>query len=427
MTQVTDSGQPLKSNTSSTLEFLLVLTGFLVPCGEELSKIVNFDMAKLYVASITGLIVYWVLVIKGKFVFPKYLNLFFLFIFLHTLITYSIFFRDGFTFIDPRLYVFSNPDPHFLTNSYERTEAIGISILRQFVFALSGFAFCAVIQSKRQLFHCILGYSFGLGVVSAISLSSLNISAGDRLSGGVLDPNAFGFSGAMLVFLAATAMAGKEINFLQKLFLLFSFVLGIAVVLSSASRGALLGLVLGFVVILRDSKFTIKKIITLIFGFIVIIVLFEALKSQTQTADALSDEDRYSISGALSDHGAGRTDIWRDYLHPDALRKYFVTGTGFGRTTEAIRETYTYKFYVPHNNYLGILVDYGFIGFGLFCLAMTQIWKNIQVPTIRGLFMMWLVAGFFLDTFASRETWIILGIVCCCVAQKPWSETENTD
>ena len=418
-----NSGQPMKSNTSFTFEFLLLLTGFLLPCGEELKEIFGFDVAKLYVAPLAGLIIYWVLIIKEKFVFPKYLNLFYLFIFLHTLITHGIIFRNGFSFVDPRFYIFSNPDPHAL-NNYDRTEAIGISVLRQFIFILSGFAICAAIQSKRLLFHFVLAYSVGLSVVSCISLSSLNVSTGERLSGGVLDPNVFGLSGATLAFLATIFITDKEIKFFQKLFLLFSFVLGIAVILSSASRGALLCVVMGFLVTLSNSKLSFEKIGALVLGSIVVIVLFEILRSQAQTGDALSNKDRYSFSGALSDHGSGRTDIWHDYLHPAAVKKFFITGVGFGRSTEAIRKTYTYALMVPHNNYLGILVHYGIVGFMLFCVAAVQIWRNIRITAIRGLYMMWLVFGFFSETFDLRETGIILSIVCCSVAQKPWLEMK---
>jgi O-antigen ligase len=127
----------------------------------------------------------------------------------------------------------------------------------------------------------------------------------------------------------------------------------------------------------------------------------------------LTDESRYSIDGALTDHGAGRTDIWQDYVQPQAIKKYFLTGVGFGRTMEAIKETYTYDLKCTHNNYLEVFVNYGIFGIVLFFFAIVQIWKNIRVPAIFGLYTMWLIVGCFLDTFVIRETYIVLGVICC--------------
>lgn len=417
----------MKSEPSPILKSLLRATGFFATCGEELKKIFDFDMAKIYIFLIAGLIFYWFFRIKRRFVIPGYLSLFLMFVFIHTLITYGLIFRSEFTFADPRFYTLSNPDPHVLGVNYEQPESVGISVLRQFLFILSCYAFCAALQTKKLLLDFVLAYSVGLSIVIFISLSSFDISVGDRVSGGVADPNAFGFSGAMLAFLATIFIRDSEVSFLQKLFLSFSLILGIAVVFLSASRGAILCVGVGFLASLCTSKISFEKIVLLIFTCVIAIVLLAIVSSQVKIGGTLIDQDRYSLNGALADHGAGRTDIWHDYLQPVAVKKFLITGVGFGRTVEAIRETYTYELKVTHNNYLGILVNYGIVGFILFCAAVVQIWNIIQVPTIHGLFVMWLISGFFLDTFAIRETWIILAIVCCCVAQRPWLEPGYGD
>jgi hypothetical protein len=389
-----------------------------------MNNVFYFDISKVYVCLIAGLIFVWILFMKDKLLFPGWLNVFFGFAFIHILITHGLIFRDEFTFVDPKI-VFSNSDPHVLAENYERTEAIGITILRYFIFMISGYVICDIIQTKRQLFYFILAYTAGLSIVAFISVFSLGVSMESRVAGGVADPNCFGFSGSMLTVLVSIFITDRNLRPYQRGILIYGFILGSGVVLVSASRGALLSVIIGLMVTLMNAKVPFKKVAALAALIIAVAMMIQIHAASSQEESAIFDGDRYSIDGALSDHGAGRSDIWYDYLQPSVLKKCFLTGVGFGRSIDAINDTYTYMLKAPHNNYLVVFVDYGIIGISLFLIGLVQTWASIRMSALRGLYSMWLTSGFFLGTFELRETWIILGIICCRAARAPASEMEK--
>ncbi len=383
----------LKFKVSKVLALLAV---FFIPWGAGLQKVSSFDLSKIFVVMSALLILSWLL-FNRKIIFPKWLNIYLLFICFHTFITYVLIFPDDL--------IFKYVDIMRLREGFVRpVESPGIALFRFFLLILFGYAIASFTDSKRFLTKLCLSYGAGFFCTFALG----GYQAAGRLSAGFLDPNAFGLSAVVCIFLSAFVLFMPA----PKLYLVMTSVFactGLLGLFMSGSRGALLGVFIGVLVTIlylpiRKKVFTFTGCIMLC-----VITILITPSSVLKMAHA-----RTSITLIEKSRGAKRLDIWREYL--SNASNYFWCGTGFKRSREAIKNE-QHGLYVPHNNYLEVFVEYGIIGLILFLIAMCSLWLTMKknlVPSrsvILGLFSSWLTISFFLSNFTCRETWLVLAII----------------
>jgi O-antigen ligase len=300
--------------------------------------------------------------------------------------------------------------------------------MRFFLFVLFGYALAAVIKSTKQIIYLSLFYGLGLALVLLIGgYSTASHMSGDiRLSGGYLNPNAFGLSGMLVFLLALVCLSKRDIGLFLKVCLVIMASIGLIGVLKSSSRGAIVALFSGLVVtVIYTPQFVQKFRMFFLLFFAFSIIWFV---NEGSVTDVLIN--RLSTERIESDRGSGRLDIWKDYLVK--LPEYALTGVGMGRAMEATRNSWTYRWNAPHNIYLHILVEFGIVGLVLFMLFVKGLWSKIlccfssdrsglSPQSILGLLTAWLVANCFGDFFTARDTWIIFAVIVIYVNMKETS------
>ena len=219
-----------------------------------------------------------------------------------------------------------------------------------------------------------------------------------------------------MFFLNATVISVKGLKSRIKILSITFMGCGLGSMLLSGSRGAILGLFVGLILLLIYSP-TLKRKIRLTVGFLAFfIVLYSLLPSiVVQTL-----ESRISVERIREDRGAKRLDIWTDYLR--GVRHYMLLGSGMGRSMEAIRDSYIFRLGAPHNNYLATWVQFGSIGLVLYLTALYQLWKKISGHALKrkrttldavflSFFFAILVMLLFGDYYGCRDLWIFFGIM----------------
>ena len=400
---------------------LIPLCAFFAPWGSGLQQVVNLDLSKIFVGLAILLILYWFLFVYHKMrSFPHYFNYFILFVTLHTFITYVLIF--------PRELKFGYTDEIILQNDFIRLqEAKGMIIARFFLFVLFGYALGYFLRNRKRLMSLSLAYGIGLTSVMILGgYRSFDMYEGVlemRLSGGFLDPNAFGLSAVTAVFLNIIVIIELGVKKWNKLFSIIFIGVGMLGIFFSGSRTALFGLFVGLLVLLIYSPHTKKKIQI----FAGLLMIASAIFLFIPHGVRQTIESRTNLEKILESRATGRLDIWGDYLYkvPD----YALKGVGMGRSMEVIRDSWTAKWGVPHNNYLLVWIEFGTLGLIFFIAGLWKMWKRVSChkiqskktikdATILGLFAAWLSISFFLDNFGLRETWIVLGVV---VAYGRWN------
>jgi len=392
-----------------TIRFILIiLSAFFATWGSGLQKIANFDLSKIFVGLASLLIFYWWLFVRYKFrVFPRYFNYFILFVFIHTLITYGLIF--------PEELKFGYMSKIALQNGFIRLqESNGMIIIRFFLFALFGYALASLLKTEKELIGLSLAYGAGLAAVMMIG----GYLSGIRLCGGVLDPNAFGLSTVIAIFLNMIVLNKQDLKVWIKIISVIFIIFAIIGILWSGSRGAILGAFIGLLVLLIYLS-TIKRRIQIIIGLLMIsIIVFLFLPRINRE----TIKSRVSFEGIQKFQGEERLSLWRDYL--GEVHRYAIIGVGMNRSLEVTKNFRIPKQLDPHNNYLETWVEFGIMGFILFILGLYKMWYNIhfkKMPmdaSILGLFTAWLTISFFMSNFTTRDTWIVLGIAAAYGSMK---------
>jgi len=414
---ITKLHTPIFKPKQIALSILLVLTAFFATWGAGLQQISSFDLSKIFPSLAVLLIFYWALFVRHKIrSFPPIFNYFMLFFILHTIVTYAILLPSEFTFGITQEFQLQGGFVNFHQGN-------GMAIARFLLFALYAYAIASLLRTEKMLIAFALAYGAGLTIV--MMLGGYRVISGEisdlRLSAGFLNPNLFGTSALMCIFLNLFVLIKRGLIKSTKIFAIGFIIIGILGILLSGSRSCLLGLIVGlFILLIYVPKIKIK--IKLIAGFVIIISLLLCFVPQ-YVRDNL--EVRMNILEKIESDGIGsanvRFAIWRDYAKE--LPKYFFTGIGFHRSKEATKKSFNTRInYYLHNRYLHTLVEFGFIGFLLFLGGLRQLWKRISCyswqikisitdSVILGFFSAWLVMMMFRSYSGSRDLWIFLGII----------------
>lgn len=427
---ITNQEQVFK-RTSRIPSILIIMTAFFTSWGAGLQGLTNFDLSKIFVGLIVLLIFYWIFFVYHKFrTFPPYFNYFMLFATLHIFVTYAVFFfkelRFGYT------------DIIQLQGGFIRLqEARGMMIVRFFLFALASYTLASLLRTKKQFIALSLAYGTGFSLIMVIVISAyvgggyVIIEKGFlvRFAGGFLNPNSFGTSALMAVFLNIFVLTSQNVKTLNRFFSMVFVGIGILGVLISGARSNMVGLFIGLLVIIMHIP-NIQRKIKFIVGLLIIVFIVFLFVPQNVKATL---EYRINIQTIQETRGAKRFDLWHAYI--EAMPKYILIGNGFGRKREVI-QTFSDIISTTHNRYLAVLVEFGIIGLLLFIMGLWQLWKKIYYSSkqtkrpisdciVLGFFFVWLTMFMFGDYSGSRDLWIFLGIIAAYGSRIVRSKQNN--
>jgi O-antigen ligase len=389
---------------------LLLLLGFFVPWGSGLQLNFAFDVSKIFPTfAIFSILAAWYLR-KEAVGYPKKLWLFLGFVSVHTIIVYTIF--------CPNEFGFGYNGYINLPGGYiQQGEMVGILIARWCLFALTGWAVAILLQGVTSLYWLIGGYFGGLSsamLLGGYQTNQFILGAHEvRLSAGFLDGNAFGLTAGTCVLLLTIGL--RNVNHLTlKILTAFALVFAIVCTILSGSRGALAGAAVGLFFVYGKGRGRLGAIAASVAAIMVAVAAVQILRPEIATTAI----ERLNIHYLSEDVGAGRLYIWRDYLME--LPRYFLSGMGFGRSREGLDALSVYRLTLPHNIYLGAIVEFGIFGGATLILMLSAVYARCKEACalvssgLKGLLLAWLVVSAFLDTLSLRDTWLILGI--CCAA-----------
>jgi len=339
-----------------------------------------------------------------------------LFVILHTIVTYAFLLPSEFTFGVTQEFQLQGGFVRFYQGS-------GMAVARFFLFALYAYAIASLLKTEKMLIAFALAYGAGLTIMMTLggySVISREISD-MRLSAGFLNPNSFGASALICIFLNLFILVKYHSGKLIKIFAIIFLGTGMFGLLSSGSRNSILGLVVGlFVLLLYIPKVKMKIKIVACIVFIITLIGFFLPQHVWQTLNVRFNFIEKIKEGGIENANV-RFGIWKDYIRE--MPEYILTGVGFNRSTEATKLSYTTRNnWIPHNRYLHTIVEFGFIGFILFMAGLWQLWKRIsyhsqkmKIPpsnyVISGLFSAWIIMLLFGSYSGSRDLWIFLGII----------------
>jgi O-antigen ligase len=342
---------------------------------------------------------------------PREYRWFIAFLVCHTVLAYTIFFREEF-----QIGYLGTADA-VTSDGFEIVlESVSIRMSRFVLFALFTCALVSLCRSSRDL--TIIGISNGFGVLVAgcvsVSVFSLNTGGYAQNAGGFLDPNVWGFTAMKAVWMNAYVLTSGRRAVGKWLSLIF---IGYAVlsVILSGSRAAILSLCIGIIVVLSQTRRRSLKVSTCATYLIVGLAAYQAWNS-----DALAAvQERFAM--VRSDGGSGRLSIWYEYIRRSPT--YAVVGVGNGRSRSVVANSQAlYSPPATHSMYLETVVEYGVVGLALLVLLLYRIGARLvdavkhqpwamSHSVMLAFYVAIVLNCAFLNVYGVRALWLSLGVV----------------
>ncbi|MFA5275453.1 MAG: O-antigen ligase family protein [Candidatus Omnitrophota bacterium] len=366
----------IKIDTGWIKIILLFLAGFFLPWGNSLKTFNSFAPYLFLIPT--------VLLIPFLFGPIRLVSLpmvlFISFLILHTLGTGIIIGPEYFTYLSTKLDYFS-PD---LTNM--------MAICKLLSFILYFIVLSLVTIRKQEYTAQCLGFVLGLTAASALKLPEyFNYFQSYRFAGPYNDPNAYAISAGIVFFLCLLLSQQFRNKMFSGMFVLSAWLFFLLILLSQ-SRSGILAFVLAGCYFFRKHRYFLRGL--LVVG-IICALSFPLFSSRVLEVNHWAD-----------DGGTGRFDIWLFYL--SNLPKYFLTGVGLGRADVVIDTSMAAGLnFVPHNTFLEVFVDFGFLGLFFFLWLMTDYWKRIGNWRVKPVVILWGVGACFISALVLRETWFV--------------------
>lgn len=388
---------------------LLALIGFFATWGEGMQHV--FSRASLIYPALVAVYVVFnynnVLRIKKKeHIVPKEFKYLFIFVFIHTLI---------YVLLNINTIGFGSEAGAANDEGYSfGADNSGNIIVRYFLFLIFSLYLTVAIRDKKKLKIFALFYTIGFcftifgGAFHAYDNSMV------RISGGLRDPNAMAFDALVSFIFSLYLFNEYKSDKKLKLLLIGTFVIEIAAILLSFSRGAFLAFGLwGILFYIRKGLFRSLGKIVLI-GFVVFAignVLIRTMGIDTELIEA-----RFSIEEMKESKGANRGYIWKAYL--SKWDTYFITGMGMSNSPtvmrgnkEGVAETYE-----SHNLYIQYFAEYGIIGILLYLAYWIGFIKQYRRTSgsdyiLISVGVLFMVVTFFLNIDKGRTFWIVLSVI----------------
>lgn len=241
---------------------------------------------------------------------------------------------------------------HFLVASNELAKALLV-----YCTVLFGSSDDSDIHNMQLglLLGCVA--SIVLAVPSIIDIQNVDF----RLVGGIGQPNYFA-SHISLGVLGGVAWGPTLTTKSRRWFVYLLSSVGVAAVILTASRGAMVGLLLGLALLLviHRNRFA---------AFLLALVASGVLLLASPSSQILPRQitTRFVLADITQTGGAGRLEIWRDYL--SLFLDHPFLGVGAGDAQYRLGLPYEVS---EHNTYLGILVEGGVVGAVLFSAVLAS-------------------------------------------------------
>lgn len=404
---------------TKTIKISFILAVFFLPFGIKIGEIFNFQYVT-YLYSLFTVIAFILLISKNRFklsvsIVPYPIVLFLLYTFIHIFIVYTFFFPKY--FFKPEI---PQIDPPFINVI---RYIIYIQFLYVFVSLTDYTFFKKIIKAYTwgYLFTFIIGY-----LAVYFKWVPVEIRLEGRFAGGFDNPNSFGVVSTMILFLNLFLLLSEKerkepFHYLNLVFVLIAS-LGIFI---SQSRMTFFGLLFGmFFMFLKIKSVNRKLKFFLLLGFLTCVFVIIVPKDIIE--GVFKRISKHSITGQ-NGQKESRILIWSDYL--SKAPTYAVQGVGFNRELVVDLKSYrTNMNYVPHNMYLGMLVNYGIIGLLLFLFMTFKLYSivdsnyhNLSITNndvysraaLVALVLIWILIYFNLGQYQnSRDYWFLLALVC---------------
>lgn len=230
-----------------------------------------------------------------------------------------------------------------------------------YCFVLMGcfLIFCSrdINSALSQLPFCFAVTTVVLSIAFLIYRDQFVIQViGDMERSGWADPNYFGVALGMGTIVGMIKLFGgewKKLSIVEKAVYITAVVSSVPALALNASRGAILAVIVGFVVLLFFSKVRFGyKILITVAAIVAVVYLYNNQYFELVEYRIMNDEGS----------GSGRTEIWSAKLSAFANGNLLNIIFGHGHVGGANIGGVHIGF---HNDYIGFLVDYGIIGFAL--------------------------------------------------------------
>ena len=262
--------------------------------------------------------------------------------------------------------------------AYHSRNAFDFLLLKYLANIVFFFLLVIHAQSIDRLQKISLSTCAAVLFLASMSLLHGNFHYGRFYSGTMYDPNDMAYYLVSLLPLFFVFMR-KPKPIMNKMLPILGILLSIVVVLLTGSRGGLMGLgvVLSF---LLFSKIVIKR------GFIKILLCLAAGFTVFMYADKINIERLQSISDLSEDYNltsdTGRLGIWKRGWRLAMSNP--LTGVGVTCFAKAIGEQRAAeheipRWQAPHNSYIQVLAETGFIGFWIFSSLMVVCLQNFYI------------------------------------------------
>lgn len=271
-----------------------------------------------------------------------------------------------------------------------------------------------IIRNPRILKWLLISYIAGVSILGLLILNGVGIETNafyesNRITFFGANSNNIGNWCAIgIILILGIIMTKIPINFIYKTLMVLSIPVLTAVIMSTGSRGALLGLGAGVLVLFSGFRSKLYvKILYLVSGFFSLYYLNDFIEN----SEVMSKR----IALFLETGDEARMNIWKDSINIIYDNPFFGLGnTGF-ESEMLLRYGY---FLDTHNIFLYFLVSGGIIALGLYIYMLYNIFLNILKNKIRNtmllplaLFVIYIIIVFKGGGILNEKSpWLILGL-----------------
>lgn len=286
-------------------------------------------------------------------------------------------------------------------------------------------------QRERDLLVASLWISGVIASMTILYSTSLTVNVGGRetikLFGRQVDPNYLAFSLVLSSVINVCYLLSCKYKTGTKVGLgLTQFILASAIV-ALGSRGAFLSTVVVMAAIILLAQYQknafFKKVLLIGCALSIALVFYQGV---LETGGEMS---RFTIDNLLGrgEYGtAKRTEIWSYAVEQFKTRP--MLGFGMGSAPYAIKAVY--RFVGTHNSYLMILLEYGLIGFMLFCVWQILWLRSLCRRKNRVYFFMGLAILcfiMFIEGFPTKAFWGVHIVMFTGTCKQPFLLTNGEE
>lgn len=379
----------VKTKKTGMLEKLLImLAGISVTIGESMNSYFSFA-SKLYVFIGTLLVVFLFIRFMIKQPERRELLLCFPWTFLIMSLAMSIIILGRVMFQD------------------NLNSAMVLEEFKPVIFLIFSCALSTYFVQDKKLLDLFLK-SFLIAFVLLLPFGKTgNFNEIYRFSGTYSNPNTYALECIVAIFVALYFLKKSK----NKIFEFCILAVCAITLLSTGSRGGLLAVLLGFMMIFIFTKSARGKLAYILLGCMGIILLLLFYLNDTSGVFYRLFEKAYS--------GNVRLEIWKAYLKN--IDKYMWFGMEESKLS-------TIHYYTPHSAYLGIWVRYGLFTFVLYIVSWFSLLfksykvgrRNVEYETkvLSALFFSYTLSGMTIENVGLRTTWIVIALVIANVNEK---------